>query len=42
MRMRPTFEIHELPGGFTGAGKVPVFPSRAAAKIFMRLAVVVD
>ena len=35
--VRPTFEIHGLPGGFVGAGKKSVIPARARAKVSMRL-----
>ncbi len=35
--VRPTFEIHGLPGGFTGPGKKTVIPARASAKVSMRL-----
>ncbi len=35
--MRPTLDIHGLPGGFTGPGKKTVIPARAAAKVSMRL-----
>jgi acetylornithine deacetylase/succinyl-diaminopimelate desuccinylase-like protein len=34
---RPTFDIHGLPGGFTGEGKKTVIPARAAAKVSMRM-----
>ena len=34
---RPTFEIHGMPGGFVGDGSKTVIPSRARAKISMRL-----
>ncbi|HKX16874.1 MAG TPA: dipeptidase [bacterium] len=37
MWSRPTLEIHGMPGGFTGAGSKTVIPSRAAAKVSMRL-----
>ncbi len=35
--VRPTFDIHGLAGGFTGAGKKTVIPARAVAKVSMRL-----
>jgi acetylornithine deacetylase/succinyl-diaminopimelate desuccinylase-like protein len=35
--VRPTLDIHGLPGGFTGPGKKTVIPARAAAKVSMRL-----
>jgi len=35
--VRPTLEIHGIQGGFTGEGKKTVIPSRAAAKVSMRL-----
>lgn len=35
--VRPTFDIHGLPGGFTGEGKKTVIPARAAAKVSMRM-----
>jgi acetylornithine deacetylase/succinyl-diaminopimelate desuccinylase-like protein len=35
--VRPTLEIHGLPGGFTEAGKKTVIPSWASAKVSMRL-----
>ncbi len=34
---RPTFEVHGMPGGFTGAGAKTVIPAKATAKISMRL-----
>ncbi len=34
---RPTLDISGMPGGFTGAGSKTVIPSRAAAKLSMRL-----
>ncbi len=34
---RPTFEVHGAPGGFTGAGAKTVIPSKATAKVSMRL-----
>ena len=34
---RPTFEINGIWGGFTGPGVKTVFPSKAAAKVSMRL-----
>ena len=34
---RPTLDVHGMPGGFTGAGAKTVIPSRAIAKISMRL-----
>ena len=34
---RPTLEVHGMPGGFTGAGAKTVIPSRATAKVSMRL-----
>jgi acetylornithine deacetylase/succinyl-diaminopimelate desuccinylase-like protein len=36
--VRPTLEIHGMPGGFTGAGAKTVIPARALAKVSMRLA----
>lgn len=35
--VRPTLDIHGMPGGFTGEGKKTVIPARAAAKVSMRL-----
>ncbi len=35
--VRPTLDIHGLPGGFTGSGKKTVIPARAGAKVSMRL-----
>lgn len=35
--LRPTLDIHGMPGGFTGAGKKTVIPARAFAKVSMRL-----
>ncbi len=37
LSIRPTFEIHGMPGGFTGAGKKSLIPSIASAKISFRL-----
>ncbi len=34
---RPTFEVNGIWGGFTGSGVKTVFPSKAAAKVSMRL-----
>ncbi len=34
---RPTLDVHGMPGGFTGAGAKTVIPSRALAKISLRL-----
>lgn len=35
--VRPTLDIHGMPGGFTGEGKKTVIPARASAKVSMRL-----
>jgi acetylornithine deacetylase/succinyl-diaminopimelate desuccinylase-like protein len=35
---RPTFEVHGIAGGFTGAGAKTVIPARATAKVSFRLA----
>jgi acetylornithine deacetylase/succinyl-diaminopimelate desuccinylase-like protein len=35
--VRPTFEIHGIAGGFTGDGMKTVIPSKATAKVSMRL-----
>ena len=34
---RPTFEVHGIAGGFTGAGAKTVIPARATAKVSIRL-----
>ncbi len=34
---RPTFEVHGLAGGFTGAGAKTVIPAKATAKVSIRL-----
>ena len=34
---RPTFEVHGIAGGFTGAGAKTVIPSKATAKVSLRL-----
>jgi acetylornithine deacetylase/succinyl-diaminopimelate desuccinylase-like protein len=34
---RPTFDVHGMPGGFTGAGAKTVIPAKALAKVSMRL-----
>jgi acetylornithine deacetylase/succinyl-diaminopimelate desuccinylase-like protein len=34
---RPTLEVHGMPGGFTGAGAKTVIPSKAVAKVSMRI-----
>ena len=34
---RPTFEVHGIAGGFTGAGAKTVIPAKAAAKVSMRI-----
>jgi acetylornithine deacetylase/succinyl-diaminopimelate desuccinylase-like protein len=35
--VRPTLDVHGMPGGFTGAGAKTVIPARATAKVSMRL-----
>jgi len=34
---RPTLDVHGIPGGFTGAGAKTVIPSKAVAKVSLRL-----
>jgi acetylornithine deacetylase/succinyl-diaminopimelate desuccinylase-like protein len=34
---RPTFEVHGIAGGFTGAGAKTVIPAKAVAKVSVRL-----
>lgn len=34
---RPTFEVHGIAGGFTGAGAKTVIPAKATAKVSLRL-----
>ena len=36
--VRPSLDIHGIPGGFTGPGKKTVIPAMASAKVSMRLA----
>jgi acetylornithine deacetylase/succinyl-diaminopimelate desuccinylase-like protein len=35
--VRPTFEVHGIAGGFTGAGAKTVIPAKAVAKVSIRL-----
>jgi len=35
--VRPTLDVHGMPGGFTGAGAKTVIPAKAVAKVSMRL-----
>ena len=37
LSVRPTLDIHGMPGGFTGKGAKTVIPAKAAAKVSMRL-----
>lgn len=37
LTVRPTLDIHGMPGGFTGEGKKTVIPARVSAKVSMRL-----
>jgi len=37
MWVRPTLDVHGMPGGFIGAGSKTVIPARATAKVSMRL-----
>jgi acetylornithine deacetylase/succinyl-diaminopimelate desuccinylase-like protein len=37
LSVRPTLDIHGMPGGFTGKGGKTVIPAKAAAKVSMRL-----
>lgn len=39
---RPTFEIHGMPGGFTGEGAKTVIPAKATAKVSTRLVPAMD
>ena len=39
---RPTFEVHGMPGGFTGHGAKTVIPAKATAKVSMRLVPDID
>ncbi len=35
--VRPTLDVHGMPGGFTGAGAKTVIPAKATAKVSLRL-----
>ena len=37
LSVRPTLDIHGMPGGFTGKGGKTIIPAKAAAKVSMRL-----
>jgi acetylornithine deacetylase/succinyl-diaminopimelate desuccinylase-like protein len=39
---RPTFEVHGIAGGFTGAGAKTVIPAKATAKVSIRLVAKMD